>query len=134
MFGKFDLKNFNFEKIRLWLVVLVVQAIGFAIGVYTGHTYFIPKTTTSSSLDYTTDASKNQSSASAVAPITDNATTGDSGASNNPENCTTIKGNISGSSKTYHIPGGSFYARTTPEMCFATEAEAKAAGFKKSSK
>lgn len=45
-----------------------------------------------------------------------------------------IKGNISSSGKIYHVPEGSFYARTNPEQCFATEAEAQAAGFRKSSR
>jgi hypothetical protein len=45
-----------------------------------------------------------------------------------------IKGNIGASgSKVYHMPGGSFYNRTKAEACFATEAEAQAAGFRKSS-
>lgn len=44
-----------------------------------------------------------------------------------------IKGNISSSDKIYHLPGGAFYNRTNPEQCFNTEAEAKAAGFRKSS-
>ncbi len=43
-----------------------------------------------------------------------------------------IKGNISGTSRVYHMPGGSFYNRTSPEACFANEAEAQAAGFRKS--
>jgi hypothetical protein len=44
-----------------------------------------------------------------------------------------IKGNIgSGASRVYHIPGGSFYNRTKAEACFNTEAEAQAAGFRKS--
>ena len=43
-----------------------------------------------------------------------------------------IKGNISSNSRIYHIPGGSFYKRTIPEACFDTEAEAQAAGFRKS--
>ena len=43
-----------------------------------------------------------------------------------------IKGNISSSSKIYHMPGGAFYDRTNPEMCFDTEAQAQAAGFRKS--
>lgn len=43
-----------------------------------------------------------------------------------------IKGNISSSGKIYHLPGGSFYKRTNPELYFDTEAEAQAAGFRKS--
>jgi hypothetical protein len=61
-------------------------------------------------------------------------------AANNPANAGNscngqIKGNISSKGeKIYHIPDGAFYDRTTPEMCFATEAEAKSGGFRKSSK
>lgn len=45
-----------------------------------------------------------------------------------------VKGNISKDSKIYHVPGGSFYNRVKPEQCFQTEAEAKAAGFRKSAR
>ena len=34
-----------------------------------------------------------------------------------------------GTSKIYHVPGGAFYNKVTPEQCFKTEAEAKAAGW-----
>lgn len=40
-----------------------------------------------------------------------------------------IKGNQN--SMLYHVPGGKSYKRTKPEQCFATEAEAQAAGFQK---
>ena len=43
-----------------------------------------------------------------------------------------IKGNISATNKIYHMPGGAFYKKTTPEACFETEAAAQAAGFRKS--
>ena len=39
-----------------------------------------------------------------------------------------VKGNES--SMLYHIPGSPFYDRTHPELCFASVAEAEAAGFK----
>ena len=45
-----------------------------------------------------------------------------------------IKGNISASNKIYHEAGGAFYDRTNPEMCFNTEGDAVAAGFRKSSR
>lgn len=46
-----------------------------------------------------------------------------------------IKGNISAKGgKIYHIKGGAFYGRTNPEMCFNTEDEARAAGFRKSTR
>jgi hypothetical protein len=50
-----------------------------------------------------------------------------------PLNC---EGKIKGSSThKYHVPGGAFYKKTTkPIACFDTEAEAKAAGFVKSSR
>jgi hypothetical protein len=41
-----------------------------------------------------------------------------------------IKGNAS--SMIYHLPGGAFYSRTNPEACFATEADARAAGYRRS--
>jgi len=45
-----------------------------------------------------------------------------------------IKGNIGSSGNIYHVPGGSFYDRTIAELCFATEADAVAAGFRASSR
>jgi len=46
-----------------------------------------------------------------------------------------VKGNISSKgSKIYHVQGGAFYNITKPEQCFQTEAEAQAAGFKRSSR
>lgn len=41
-----------------------------------------------------------------------------------------IKGNAS--SMIYHLPGGAFYSRTNPEDCFRTEADARAAGYRRS--
>ncbi|MFK4728475.1 cell wall-binding repeat-containing protein [Agromyces mediolanus] len=41
-----------------------------------------------------------------------------------------IKGNAQ--SMIYHMPYGQFYSRTNPEECFATEAAARAAGYRKS--
>lgn len=46
-----------------------------------------------------------------------------------------VKGNINAKGKrVYHVPTGAFYAQTKPERCFNTEAEAKKAGFIKSSR
>lgn len=41
-----------------------------------------------------------------------------------------IKGNAP--SKIYHLKNQKFYAKTTPEVCFSTEAAAKKAGYRKS--
>lgn len=43
-----------------------------------------------------------------------------------------IKGN--GNSGIYHVPSGAFYHRTNPEECFATEADALAAGYRRALK
>ncbi|MDP3741594.1 MAG: hypothetical protein Q8R08_04725 [bacterium] len=45
-----------------------------------------------------------------------------------------IKGNVSSSGKIYHLPNGSFYKRTIAEICFDSEADALAAGFRKSTR
>jgi len=42
-----------------------------------------------------------------------------------------IKGNQSG---LYHVPGGAYYDVTNPEECFATAANAEAAGYEASSR
>jgi len=44
-----------------------------------------------------------------------------------------IKGNHSSSGELiYHVPGGAFYERTKPEECFASEHDARAAGYRAS--
>jgi hypothetical protein len=46
-----------------------------------------------------------------------------------------IKGNRGSRSTAewiYHLPSGSFYAATDPEECFANEADAQAAGYRRS--
>ncbi|UVI27853.1 thermonuclease family protein [Paenibacillus spongiae] len=45
-----------------------------------------------------------------------------------------IKGNIRGSSKIYHMPGGQSYEQTKAEQMFCTEDEAAAAGFRKAAR
>ncbi len=40
-----------------------------------------------------------------------------------------IKGNEGSNGKIYHEPGSSSYKQTDPERCFATAADARAAGF-----
>jgi hypothetical protein len=44
-----------------------------------------------------------------------------------------VKGNINQQGQGIsHVPGGAFYSQTNPERCFASEAEAWAAGFRPS--
>jgi len=40
-----------------------------------------------------------------------------------------VKGNDGNNGKIYHTPGSSSYKQTNPERCFATAADARAAGF-----
>lgn len=48
----------------------------------------------------------------------------------NCPNWAPIKGNAS--SRIFHVPGGQYYARTKPELCFANESVALRAGYRKS--
>lgn len=41
-----------------------------------------------------------------------------------------VKGNRTGKDWIYHVPGGRSYAATNPEECFATAADAAAAGYR----
>ena len=45
-----------------------------------------------------------------------------------------MKGNLStyNGEQIYHVPGGEYYGRTKAEECFATEAAAQAAGYRRS--
>ena len=45
-----------------------------------------------------------------------------------------IKGNLTTRTGEciYHVPGGAFYGKTKPELCFATEEEARRAGCRRS--
>ena len=44
-----------------------------------------------------------------------------------------IKGNVAATGEhIYHVPSGAFYSRTYPEACFASENDARAAGFRRS--
>lgn len=45
-----------------------------------------------------------------------------------------IKGNLTTRTGEciYHVPGGTFYGKTKPELCFASEEEARRAGCRRS--
>jgi len=52
----------------------------------------------------------------------------------NKDNCPPdypVKGNIGSNGKIYHVKGASSYGGTDPEICFATAADAEAAGFRR---
>ncbi|HEU4793087.1 MAG TPA: hypothetical protein VFS96_05470 [Nitrolancea sp.] len=63
--------------------------------------------------------------------------TGSNQGSAEPESETTcpsgypVKGNVrTNGERLYHVPGQSSYGRTHPECCFATEADARSAGYR----
>lgn len=42
-----------------------------------------------------------------------------------------LKGKGKGTTRLYHVPGGAWYPRVAPDRCFATEAAARAAGYRR---
>lgn len=110
--------EFDWSKWKLLALVILIQAVTFATGFYSGHTYWpklVPQVIQPNYSTTETSPPENQTSG-------------------NPQSTCVIKGNISGKSKIYHVSGGAFFERTQEEMCFQTEAEAQAAGFIKSSR
>jgi hypothetical protein len=79
--------------------------------------------------------SHTDSPADSASPDSASSASGGDGTSYPPiskDNCppnAPIKGN---QSDIYHVPGGAYYDETDPEKCFATEADARAAGYRAS--
>lgn len=121
------LKNIDLEKIKpLIITALCFAAIfvaGFGAGkLHSGNTVSASpnKRTLSNYTTNTNETTKNEPT-NANVPAT---------ATTDPSNCI-VKGS---KSKMYHVRGGAFYDRTNADKCFATEAEAQAAGYTKSSR
>lgn len=102
---------------------ILVALIGFGLGRFTAFKYSVPDIKVEEAFalpdNYTPDQGVVQS-------VSTDAAAG--------ECAGRIKGNISSDSKIYHLPGGAFYNRTNPEACFDTEEQARAAGFRRSSR
>jgi hypothetical protein len=122
------IKNYQ-QTIVLTIGYLLVASLGFGLGRFTAFKYEIPEIRVESSFAPLNNYSGNVSGAQTQS-ATDKIDQGQ------PEATISCEGKIKGStSKIYHLPGGDFYKRTTkPIRCFDTEAEAKAAGFRKSTK
>lgn len=117
-----EIKNYiknHQQKLALSVGYLLVFALAFGLGRITAYKYNVPEIRIEE-----------------VFNAPDNYTANVAGAQTETDaDCAgKIKGNIGSKEKIYHLPGGSFYNRTNPEMCFNTEAEAKAAGFRRSSR
>jgi hypothetical protein len=83
-------------------------------------------TTTTKATTTTTKAAATPTTTGAIKPGVTPVTAGGLG-------CPTgypIKGNVTTTDKIFHIPGGASYNQTKPETCFATAADAQAAGFR----
>jgi hypothetical protein len=117
----YDIKKFLItyqQKIALTIGYILVAILGFGLGQITS---------------FTLDAPKIEIVEQFNAPQVNTTQNTGSVQSSSVDNCEgKIKGNISSSSRIYHMPGGSFYNRTNAEMCFDTEQEAQDAGFRKS--
>lgn len=118
------IKN-NQQRIAFAIGYLLVALLFFALGRYTAVRTEEPQShaeppQVSGQVNNSPNAAGTQRVATTTDPVL-------------PSDCQgQIKGNISSSGKIYHVPGGAFYKRVNPEVCFKTEAEARAAGFRKS--
>jgi hypothetical protein len=114
----------NKQKILLGVCFLLVFIIGFGTGRLGSQ---LQKSSSSKPSNYTTKPVQTPSPAVKGAATVNTATT-------SPADCL-IKGNINTKGyKIYHVPGGMYYKIVKPEQCFATEKDALAAGFVKSSR
>lgn len=118
----------NKDKLILGLSFILTFVVGFGAGNYVRLTR---RETSKPQANYTTIPAKKPAAAAVNGQVLGKTqTTTSTGAS-----ACVVKGNISATGKKiYHVVGGAFYARVKPEQCFATEAEAQAAGFTKSSR
>lgn len=132
----------SYERVRQWLtdhskdikiagLVVLMFFVGFGSGRYSAENKL------STNRDYSTqvapkEADKQQEVVPAKPEVLGEVTAG--GTKVDTGECK-IKGNISSSKeKIYHVPGGMFYDRTKAEECFNTEDQARAAGYRKSSR
>jgi len=125
----------NKQKVVVGVCFILVFFVGFGAGRFERATRRDSNKTYS---NYTTTPAKKPLTAEAGTQptnATEQGTTAAAAAPIPPASGTCIvKGNISANSKIYHVKGGAFYDRVKPEQCFNTEAEALAAGFRKSSR
>ncbi|MBC2581920.1 thermonuclease family protein [Clostridium sp. DJ247] len=103
-----------------------------------------PNGTTKGDTDKVNTSSNNTSQSSSVSNSSNTSSSSSSGNSSSSSNASSassssssvhgqIKGNInSKGEKIYHVPGGAYYDRTNAEEWFNTEAEAQAAGYRRS--
>lgn len=120
----------NKQKIIIGACFALVFIVGFGTGRFDREN---SKANAKQQVHYnTTFQSKPPKNAAAAAPAAGEGQVAGT-ATGTPATGCVVKGNIgSTGKKTYHVAGGAFYATVKPEQCFATEAQAVAAGFVKS--
>lgn len=122
-----DLKSFiktHQQKIALSVGYLLVAILAFGLGKITAFQYSVPEVKIEEAFSAPLNNTQNLGQVQSAS------------VDNSDGDCAgKIKGNInSKGKKIYHVLGGAFYKQTNPEACFSTEADAKAAGFTKSSR
>ena len=116
------------QKIVLSVGYILVAILGFSLGRISAVRYEIPEIKLEQAFNPpsydTANTALTQSEGNTAGAVIDNS------------DCKgKIKGNInSKGEKIYHLPSGSFYRQTQAEACFDTEAQARKAGFRKSSR
>lgn len=128
-----NLKNFlktHQQRLVFAISLCLMAGLGFSLGQITASEVKPPEIRVEEAfapLNNSSESGPNQSSANnkTQAKATLNTNNGDLDCKGQ------IKGNISGTNKIYHLPGGSSYNKTKPEACFDTEAQAISAGFRK---
>jgi hypothetical protein len=124
------LKNFiKTYQVQIVLVIgyILVAGLGFGLGRFSVHQIVAPEIKVEQAANPPVNYTPN------VAAIQTQVAVQTTAATISAQNCA---GKIKGSSsKIYHLPGGAFYDKTThPVACFDTEAQARAAGFRKSAR
>ncbi len=128
--------NYIKEKLQEWkstIIALVCLICSFMSGFGAGRGEALFAKPVSRQLHYTTNQSmeaKNEPTKNTNVAGTNDTKTANTTTVTEPADCY-IKGS---KSKLYHLPDGAFYDRTNPQQCFATEVEAQAAGYTKSSR
>ncbi|MCI1995302.1 sunset domain-containing protein, partial [Clostridium luticellarii] len=78
-------------------------------------------------------SSSNSGSTSSISDSSGNSSSAISNSTSSSSSNGLIKGNVNAKGeKIYHVPGGAFYDKTNAEEYFNTEAEAQAAGYRRS--
>lgn len=117
------------QTVLYCLIVVLVFIVGFGAG-RSGGANKKPQNISNYTTKETTKPIENKE-ADPITPLPVTEKTEIKPTTNQTGECTTIKGS---KSKIYHLPGGVFYDRTKAFQCFASEQEAQAAGYRKSSR